>query len=255
MNEEKGMNTAEKCFRFKQFAVRHDRCAMKVGTDGVLLGAWANVEGAKTALDIGTGTGLIALMLAQRNATLPITGIDIDPAAVEQAKENVQNSPWRERIVIEKEDFQTFSPTLPHDEEGVQRTERGCLFDLIVSNPPFFLEDTLNPNAARTAARHACSLPFPVLIQKAARMLTEQGRLCLIVPTAIATDVVGEAATHHLYLSKRTDVKTTPRKVPKRTLLEFTPYITETAYSTLTLQDEQQQKTSEYTALTQEFYL
>ena len=255
MNEEKGMNTAERCFRFKQFAVRHDRCAMKVGTDGVLLGAWANVEGAKTALDIGTGTGLIALMLAQRNVTLHITGIDIDPAAVEQAKENVQNSPWRNRIVIEKEDFQTFSPTLPHDEEGVQRTERGCLFDLIVSNPPFFLEDTLNPNAARTAARHACSLPFPVLIQKAARMLTEQGRLCLIVPTAIATDVVGEAATHHLYLSKRTDVKTTPRKAPKRTLLEFTPYITETAYSTLTLQDEQQQKTSEYTALTQEFYL
>lgn len=255
MNEEKGMNTAEKCFRFKQFAVRHDRCAMKVGTDGVLLGAWANVEGAKTALDIGTGTGLIALMLAQRNATLPITGIDIDPAAVEQAKENVQNSPWRNRIVIKNEDFQTFSPAISHDGEGVRGTERCCLFDLIVSNPPFFLEDTLNPNAARTAARHASSLPFPVLIQKAATMLTEQGRLCLIVPTAIATDVVGEAATHHLYLSKRTDVKTTPRKAPKRTLLEFTPYITETAYSTLTLQDEQQQKTSEYTALTQEFYL
>ena len=272
MNEEKGMNTAEKCFRFKQFAVRHDRCAMKVGTDGVLLGAWANVEGAKTALDIGTGTGLIALMLAQRNANLHITGIDIDPAAVEQAKENVQNSPWRERIVIKNEDFQTFSPDLPldekgvedfqtfsptisHDGDGVRGTKRCCLFDLIVSNPPFFLEDTLNPNAARTAARHACSLPFPVLIQKAARMLTEQGRLCLIVPTAIATDVVGEAATHHLYLSKRTDVKTTPRKAPKRTLLEFTPYITETAYSTLMLQDEQQQKTSEYTALTQAFYL
>ncbi|MBQ9363307.1 MAG: methyltransferase [Bacteroidaceae bacterium] len=234
--------TAEKSFRFKQFAVRHDRCAMKVGTDGVLLGAWANVEGSTTALDIGTGTGLIALMLAQRNAALSVTGIDIDSDAVKQAQENVQNSPWARRINIEQADF-----TL-NDEQNAR-------YDLIVSNPPFHTEDTLNPDATRTAARHTCSLPFPVLIRKAATLLTAQGHLCLIVPTATAPEVVGEAAAQHLYLSKRTDVKTTPRKTAKRTLLEFTPNITQTVYSILTLQDEHQKRTGEYMALTQDFYL
>ncbi|MBR2153568.1 MAG: methyltransferase [Bacteroidaceae bacterium] len=241
--------TNEKTFRFKQFTVRHDRCAMKVGTDGVLLGAWANVKDAKTALDIGTGTGLIALMLAQRNAALHITGIDIDLDAVVQAKENVADSPWSDRIVIKQENF-NIDPRLCQA-EGSSLTR---MFDLIVSNPPFFTENTLNPDAARTAARHACSLPIPVLIQNVATMLTEQGRFCLIVPTSIAQEVIGEAATHHLYLSRRTDVKTTPRKAAKRTLLEFTPNITNTDYSTLTLQNEHQQRTSEYRALTQDFY-
>jgi len=232
----------ENTFRFKQFSIRHDRCAMKVGTDGVLLGAWTNVEKAKTALDIGTGSGLIALMLAQRNPALHVFGIDIDRGAAEQALENVQESPWTDRIVIKQADF-------------TQDTAEGAKYDLIVSNPPFHTEDTLNPDAARTAARHTCSLPVPVLIRKAAAMLSAHGRLSLIVPTALAPAVIGQAAASRLYLCRRTDVKTTPQKPPRRTLLEFSPQAVPCDATILTLRDEHKLATPAYQALTAEFYL
>lgn len=222
--------------------MKHDRCAMKVGTDGVLLGSWTQVNDARTALDVGCGTGLIALMLAQRNGNLNIIGIDIDDEAVEQARENVWESPWSARIRIEKHDF---NEVFPSEDQ----------FDLIVSNPPFYTEDTTCPDGSRQKARHATSLPIETMMKQASRLLTQEGRLTLIVPYSAATDVIGEAVMNNLYLSRRTDVKTTPTKTAKRTMLEFSRKTQPTVYDTLTLKDKEGNMSDEYRALTEDFYL
>ena len=222
--------------------MKHDRCAMKVGTDGVLLGSWTQVKDARTALDVGCGTGLIALMMAQRNETLTVVGIDIDDDAVEQARENVSVSPWKERIKIKKHDF-----------NEVFGSEE--LFDLIVSNPPFYTEDTACPDDSRQKARHATSLPMATMMEQAARLLTEDGRLARIVPYSAAADVTGEAVMNWLYLCPRTDVRTTPRKQAKRTMLEFGRNMQPTVYDLLTLKDEEGNRSNEYKALTEDFYL
>lgn len=234
--------TNKNSFRFKQFTVKHDRCAMKVGTDGVLLGSWTRVNDARTALDVGCGTGLIALMLAQRNENLNVIGIDIDDDAVEQARENISVSPWRERIKIEKHDFNEVFPS----EE---------LFDLIVSNPPFYTEDTTCPDDSRQKARHATSLSIETMMKQSSGLLTQEGRLSLIVPYSAATDVIGEAVMNNLYLSRRTDVRTTPTKPTKRTMLEFGRKAQPTVYDMLTLKDKEGNMSDEYKALTEDFYL
>lgn len=135
-------------FRFKLFTVWHDHCAMKVGTDGVLLGAWAQQKHARTILDIGTGSGLIALMLAQRFQEAEITGIDIDPSAAKQASDNFRLSPWSHRMHARCIDLHTFSLEDGH-------------FDLIVSNPPYFSASLKNPNQQRATARHVAQLFQP----------------------------------------------------------------------------------------------
>lgn len=145
-------------FQFKKFTVYHDKCAMKVGTDGVLLGAWASVENARRILDIGTGTGLIALMLAQRSDA-SVVGVDIDEAAVEQARENIERSEWKNRIVVEHKDVRDLSG------------EKYSLFDVIVSNPPYFTEAVYCPDKQRNTARHMDSLPFDELLQAVDRLL------------------------------------------------------------------------------------
>ena len=228
-------------FRFKQFIVKHDRCAMKVGTDGVLLGSWVSPEG-EIALDIGCGTGLIALMLAQRNPSLNIIGIDIDEEAVEQAKENAENSRWNERIEIKKHDFN----------EDFHTSES---FDLIVSNPPFYKEDTNCPDETRNKARHSASLPISVLMEKSSKLLSPQGRVAVIVPYSAAVDTISEAAIAGLYLTRRTDVKTTPRKAAIRVLLEFSRNTELATRNELLLRDETGEWSKEYKLLTQDFYL
>ena len=156
-------------FQFKQFTIYHNKCAMKVGTDGVLLGAWADVSGVTRALDVGTGTGLIALMLAQRSESLQLAAIDIDEGAVLQATENVAASPWGERIGVEQADFVSFVPAKP--------------YELIVSNPPYFQDSLKSPNDSRTAARHTDSLGFDQLVAKASELLAADGRFCVVIPT------------------------------------------------------------------------
>ena len=232
----------ENIFHFKQFGIRHDRCAMKVGTDGVLLGAWASVDDARSALDVGTGTGLIALMLAQRNSRLRVVGVEIDEEAAQQAKENAAASPWPGRIKMVQADFRNIETGDAH-------------FDLIVSNPPFFTEQTGCPDTARHVARHVSALPTAVLMEKAGQMLNEEGRLSLIVPSSAATEVIGEAALQCLFLTRRTDVKTTPRKAAKRTLLEFSRKPVPCEATTLTLRDADNQMNPEYRELTEGFYL
>ena len=149
-------------FRFKHFSVEQNRCAMKVGTDGVLLGAWVPVRDTdRRVLDIGTGTGLIALMLAQRTAGARITALDVDPACAEQARENADASPWGGRIETVCAPVQAF---------GAEP------FDLIVSNPPFYDNSLPSPDAARTTARHTASLPFAELLDAVGRLLAPEGR-------------------------------------------------------------------------------
>lgn len=230
-------------FQFKQFSIRHDRCAMKVGTDGVLLGAWASVDGRQQVLDVGTGSGLIALMLAQRNPAACIVGIDIDPAAVGQARENKSASPWAERIETLTCDF-----TAPTELAGRQ-------FDLIVSNPPFFAEQVRSADLSRDKARCADSLPLTALLDSVVAHLSPQGVFSLILPYATASTLIGDAAVRGLYLSRRSDVVTTTGKPPKRTLLEFSRTLVPTSSSGITIYDANHTYTPQFAQLTSPFYL
>lgn len=197
-------------FQFKQFYVRHDRCAMKVGTDGVLLGAWAGESCSyRRILDIGSGSGLVALMLAQRYRDSQIVGIDINSEAYEQACDNFIYSPWSERLLGQHVSLQDFA------------IGREGEFDLIVSNPPFFLDSLKNPNVNRSTARHADSLPHGVLLRITAQLLTEDGLFCVILPTDLREDFLCLAATEGLYECKRMDVYPTPQRPAKRTMLAF----------------------------------
>ena len=227
-------------FRFKQFSVRHDRCAMKVGTDGVLLGAWGSVEG-KRILDIGTGTGLIALMAAQRNPEADVLGIDIDESAVAQASENVAESPFSRRIECILQDVLTFAPEAP--------------FDAILCNPPFFTEDTLPDDKGRALARNNKCLPFPQLIRKVAVLLAENGTFSLIVPSALAQEIVGLCMENGLHLVRRCQVHTTARKPPRRTLLEFSRQNRSCEMQTLCLVADDGTRSQQYQELTKDFYL
>lgn len=227
-------------FRFKQFSVRHDRCAMKVGTDGVLLGAWGSVEG-KRILDIGTGTGLIALMAAQRNPEADVLGIDIDELAVAQARENVAESPFNRRIECILQDVLTFEPEAP--------------FDAILCNPPFFTEDTLPDNRSRALARNNKCLPFPQLIKKVAVLLAENGTFSLIVPSGLAQEIVGLCMENGLHLVRRCQIHTTARKPPRRTLLEFSRQNRSCEMLTLRLVADDGTRSQQYQELTKDFYL
>ena len=197
---------ADFSFTFKQFTVYQSRCAMKVGTDGVLLGAWTPVEGARTALDVGTGTGLIALQLAQRHAELRIEALDIDSDAASQAQENIASSPWGDRIHVACMDFCQF-----HSTEN---------FDLIVSNPPYFVNALKCPDAARNRARHAEGLNYDTLFQHASRLLVSEGKMSVIVPCEVEDRVMDAAWMQGLYPQRITRVCTKVGKPPRRLLMK-----------------------------------
>lgn len=230
-------------FQFKQFTIEHDRCAMKVGTDGVLLGAWAGSKiTPQKILDIGTGTGLIAIMLAQRFEEAEIVGIDIDDDAVEQATDNATMCPFRDRIKIEKRDF-----------AGASTME--MKYDLIISNPPFYEENTFGGDDKRDCARHTSSLPFPTLISKASKLLDDNGVFAVIIPSSAVNTFVAECAINSLYLLSRLDIKTTPKKAAKRAMLEFGKRIKDTKTATLCMRDLNNELSAEYKMLTGDFYL
>lgn len=230
------------CFRFKRFAVRQDESPMKVGTDGVLLGAWAPVRpDDRRILDIGTGTGVIALMLAQRAPEASVTGVDIAP--VEEARRNAEASPWSGRLHFEQSPVQRFAPAEP--------------FDLIVSNPPFFVESLTCPDRSRTTARHAVELPFEELRDAVLRLLARDGRFALVLPVNEAARFAALCG-ERLHLIRRTEVRTTPRHPAKRVLLAWQrgPAETPCEEATLTIgTGEHECYTAEYRALTRDFYL
>lgn len=195
-------------FQFKQFKIHQEKSAMKVNTDGVLLGAWTNLDGAKTVLDVGAGTGLISLMIAQRSHAT-ITGIEIEKNAAEEAVLNVQNSNWSNRVSIQHISFQDFVTTA------------GNKFDVIVSNPPFFSNGVKNTNPHLSMARHNHLLPFADIVGGAKILLTENGKLSLILPSDSTKEFIEKARRENLFLNRLTEIKPFPDKEPNRCLMEF----------------------------------
>ncbi|MDL2243664.1 methyltransferase [Bacteroidales bacterium OttesenSCG-928-J19] len=227
-------------FSFKKFTVRQALCAMKVGTDGVLLGAWAGCEETKQILDVGTGTGLIALMLAQRSTAL-VDAIDVNEQAFIQAQENFQMSSFAERLQAYHIPFQEYKPTKS--------------YDLIVSNPPYFSKSLRSPDAGRTTARHDDSLPLSELVSQAVRLLSPEGRLALVLPFDLLDSIVQITQEQGLCLVRRTDVYPTPHSPAKRLLLEFSRENLPLEHTHLTIELGRHHYTPEYIALTREFYL
>lgn len=231
-------------FDFKQFRIYHDRCAMKVGTDGVLLGAWCAATGAQRILDIGAGCGLISLILAQRYPDAHITAVEIDEQAAIQARDNVMASPFSSRIEVVCSDICRFEPA-----DG--------RFDCIVSNPPFFCETLLPPSHQRSMARNAAHLPFACLADEACRLMSANATFQLILPYDIATQFISIVVERGMSLVERTDIFTKAGKAPKRTLLRFLNNIhcETTTYNSLTLLNEHGDFSESYRHLTSDLYL
>ena len=230
-------------FQFKQFVVNQEHCAMKVGTDGTLLGAWANApEGASRILDIGTGTGLIALMMAQRFPDAQIVGIDIDLDATIQARENVAASPFTDRIMINREDATKFE-----DKEG---------FDAIVSNPPYFVDSLTCPGEQRTMARHAVTLNYQTLMHTANKLLKNDGIISIVIPTENIENINSVAACEGLFVTRICKIKTTPNKQPKRQLVEIRKHpVDKIDYCEEILEDNPGHRSEWYHNLTKDFYI
>jgi len=231
-------------FAFKQFVIKQDKCAMKVSTDAVLLGAWVVSEGSKNILDIGTGTGIIALMLAQKSKA-QIHAIDIDKTAFEQAKVNFEESVFKDFLSAEHNSLQIFSKIHPKK------------FDLVVTNPPYFVDSLKNSDSNRSNARHADILPYLELIAGVKAILNEKGKFCLILPKNEAIQFRELAESKGLHLSKLLRVKTTLVKgEEKRHLMQFEFRPTEFSESTLVIEkDERHSYTEEYKKLTEDYYL
>lgn len=241
---------ANHIFQFKQFTIDQSLCAMKVGTDGVTLGAVADVEKARRVLDIGCGTGLLCLMTAQRNGTAEIVGIDIDEDAVRGATQNCEASKWAGRISIVGKSLQEFVEAAP------------SAFDKIITNPPYFEDSLKAPKASRTLARHTDSLPFSELASSASTLLSDDGSLSIILPTDAHEKFEKIAEEYGLYLSKKTLVYPKPGAEVKRVVGEFVKIkndeckMQNVEIETLTVETEiRHQYTDDYIRLTKEFYL
>ena len=232
-------------FQFKQFSLEQDRTAMKIGTDGVLLGAWTPIENNPfSILDIGTGTGIIALMLSQRSAAEQIDALEIDDEAYEQATDNFENSPWNDRLYCFHAGLDEFVEE-PEDE-----------YDLIVSNPPFYTDDFKSATEQRDLARFADAMPFADLIEAADLLLSENGIFSVIIPFKEEENFLALAAAYELYPLKITRVKGTPTTEIKRSLLAFSR--NENAdflIDELIIETARHIYTPEYIELTKDFYL
>jgi tRNA1Val (adenine37-N6)-methyltransferase len=232
-------------FAFKKFSIKQDKCAMKVGTDAVLLGAWVAPNGSKRILDIGTGTGVISLMLAQKSSAA-ITAIDIDKDSSEQARINVASSDFKNLVEVKHLSFQELTKTTQ------------TKFDLIVTNPPYFIDCQKNQEESRRkTARHADLLPFEDLITGVKKLLDEKGKFCLILPKNEAAVFRAMAELKGLYLSKLLRIRTRLEKdSEKRHLMQFEFKESEFSESTLVIEEDSHRNyTKEYKELTKDYYL
>lgn len=231
-------------FQFKQFRIEQQRSAMKVGMDGVLIGAWADVTGAANILDIGAGTGLIALMMAQRNSLALIDAIEMDEEAFEECLFNMEHSPWIDRLKAWCCTFQSF--TVISDQK----------YDLIISNPPFFTNGIKAPDCSRSQARHDDSLPVGELISGIARLLSPQGKAALILPSENLSELKKWLNANGLFLSRLCQVKPNPQKPVFRVMVEMTLKECLCKEEQLMIEYENHfDYTPEYRSLTREFYL
>lgn len=227
-------------FQFKQFFIAHDKCAMKVNTDGILLGAIANPQNATQILDLGTGTGLVAIMLAQRSQA-QISAIEIEQDAFKQAVENAQNSAWSDRINVIHCDVLTFS----------SQTQ----FDLIVSNPPYFTYSLPSRNIQRDIARTAQNTTHFQWLSIASLHITDTGKITFILPFESAQQLIQQSLLLSLYCIEQWQIRTTPNKIAKRAIVTFSKQPAQCKKFELTIYDEKNQYTADFKHLTQSFYL
>ena len=233
-----------KPFKFKQFTINQDRCAMKIGTDGVLLGAWTSLENEpRTMLDIGAGTGVISLMLAQRSTAENIEAVEIEEDAFEQCVENFEASPWADRLFCYHASFDEFVAEMEDP------------YDLIVSNPPFYSEIVSSGDSSRDAARQNLSLPFEELLKGVARLLDDNGVFATIMPYKDEDRFLKLAAEFSLFPRRMTRVKGSSSTAVKRSLMEFGFKQTTPKIDELIIEIGRHEYTKEYIDLTKEFYL
>lgn len=227
-------------FRFKQFYIDDTDCAHKVGTDSVLLGAWADLQMASRVLDIGCGGGLLCLIAAQRSLA-NIVGVEIDGPSYKQAMQNISNSIFKHRIILVNEDIKDFSST-----EG---------FDAVICNPPFYKEAILPPDETRSRARHTALLPLDILFSKINDLTQHQAKVFIVIPTLLETELNCAAANQGFFVYRKTLVKTKPDKPAKRLLLALSRKVSAVEQTMLTLCDDKGIRTPFYQNLTSDLYL
>ncbi|AOR62123.1 tRNA(1)(Val) (adenine(37)-N(6))-methyltransferase TrmN [Pectobacterium wasabiae] len=231
-------------FTFKQFFVAHDRCAMKVGTDGILLGAWAPVSSDMRILDIGSGSGLLALMLAQRSEQhVQIDAVELDSAASQQAKENIAASPWADRITVYAEDIVGFTATRSTD------------YSLIISNPPYFPPGIACGSAQREQARYTTLLTHDVLLCCAHQLLMPEGLFCVVLPVQVAEHFIPLAQQHNWHVQQQLCVSEQEERPVHRVLLTLSRQERGCVNSSLVIRDAERRYSMDFQQLTKDFYL
>lgn len=230
-------------FRFKQFIIHQDKTAMKVGTDGVLLGAWANCEQAQHILDIGCGTGLLSLMCAQRSKAA-ITGVEIEPMAAEQASENVRQSTFYQRIRIVHQDIHSFARATQHQ------------YDYIICNPPYFNSTSSQAGEPKKLARQQYSLNYDSLIEICSKLISFEGKFGIVFPFEHQAKVLQQISLYEFFILRKTTVYPSPNKAPRRILLECSKTFHPTREYSLCIETGQRHHYShEFKELTKDFYL
>ncbi|MEZ4793419.1 MAG: methyltransferase [Gelidibacter sp.] len=234
----------KKPFTFKQFNINQDRCAMKIGTDSVLLGAWTSIENNPySILDIGAGTGILSLMLAQRHHSETIDAIEIDDDAYEQCVENFEQSPWSDRLFCYHASLEEFADEIEDQ------------YDLIISNPPFYSSTYKSDNEQRDLARFTDAMPFRHLIESVSKLLSKNGRFSVVIPLSEEKDFIVLASKEYLFPNRILRVKGSPTSDIKRSLIEFSFEETTAKLEELTIETSRHQYTEDYIKLTKDFYL
>lgn len=231
-------------FNFKQFAIEDSECAMKVGTDSVLLGSWLNLSNSERILDIGTGCGILALMAAQES-TASIIALELDINAFYQADENVRNSPWSNRIACINSSIQDYS---------ISATKES--FDHIITNPPYFSNSLKSPVDGRNKARHNDDLPFDVLVQSVNVLLMQDGKFSIVLPHEVAPSFVNLCNSNGFNISRQLNIRPRVGKDTNRVLLEFIiGECFDKQIDELSIRDEHGHYTDAYKSLTKKYYL
>ena len=236
-----------KPFKFKEFTIHQEKTAMKVGTDAVLLGAWCSVENyPDTILDIGAGTGIVALMIAQRSDAMTIDAVELDEDAYEQTVDNFEKSDWGDRLYCYNASFQEFAEEIAEEEET---------YDLIVSNPPFYTDEYETEDAARNKARFTSSLSFEELIMGVSNILSENGVFSVIIPFKEEESFINTATKYKLFLNKVCRVQGNETSEIKRSLLSFSFEELKIEETSLIIEVDRHKYTEDYINLTKDFYL